>query len=58
MPLVGFEPTIAVFERAKIVHTLDPAATVIGLEDDNFVDRQRVGRIIIEWVLKQMNRED
>jgi hypothetical protein len=30
MPQVGFEPTIAVFERAKTVHVLDRAATVIG----------------------------
>jgi hypothetical protein len=30
IPCVGFEPTIPVFERAKIVHTLDRAATVIG----------------------------
>jgi hypothetical protein len=30
MPRVGFEPTIAVFERAKTVHALDSAATVIG----------------------------
>jgi hypothetical protein len=28
--LVGFEPTITVFERAKTVHALDRAATVIG----------------------------
>jgi hypothetical protein len=27
---VGFEPTIAVFERAKTVHTLDSTATVIS----------------------------
>jgi hypothetical protein len=27
---VGFEPTIPVFERAKTVHALDRAATVIG----------------------------
>jgi hypothetical protein len=27
---VGFEPTIPVFERAKIVHVSDRAATVIG----------------------------
>jgi hypothetical protein len=27
---VGFEPTIAAFERAKTVHALDRAATVIG----------------------------
>jgi hypothetical protein len=30
MPLVGFEPTIPEFERAKTVHALDRAATVIG----------------------------
>jgi hypothetical protein len=29
-PLVGFEPMIPVFERAKAVHALDRAATVIG----------------------------
>jgi hypothetical protein len=28
---VEFEPTIPVFERAKTVHALDRAATVIGL---------------------------
>jgi hypothetical protein len=30
MPQVGFEPTIAVSERAKTVHASDCAATVIG----------------------------
>jgi hypothetical protein len=30
MPQVGFEPTVQVFERAKTVHALDRAATVIG----------------------------
>jgi hypothetical protein len=30
MPLMGFEPTTPVFERAKTVHGLDRAATVIG----------------------------
>jgi hypothetical protein len=30
MPRVGFEHTIPVFERAKTVHALDRAATVIG----------------------------
>jgi hypothetical protein len=30
MPRVGFEPTIPAFERAKTVHVLDCAATVIG----------------------------
>jgi hypothetical protein len=28
---VGFEPTIPVFERAKTVHALDHAATLIGV---------------------------
>jgi hypothetical protein len=31
MPWVGFEPTIPAFERAKTVHALDCAATVIGI---------------------------
>jgi hypothetical protein len=30
MPRVAFEPAIPVFERAKTVHALDRAATVIG----------------------------
>jgi hypothetical protein len=30
MPRVEFEPTIPVLERAKAVHALDRAATVIG----------------------------
>jgi hypothetical protein len=30
MPCVGFEPTIPVFERARTVHALDRALTVIG----------------------------
>jgi hypothetical protein len=30
MPRVGFELTILVFERAKTIHALERAATVIG----------------------------
>jgi hypothetical protein len=30
MPEVGFEPTIQVSERAKIVHAIDREATVNG----------------------------
>jgi hypothetical protein len=30
---MGFEPTIPMFERAKIFHALDHAATVIGAYD-------------------------
>jgi hypothetical protein len=32
MPQMGFEPTIPVFERAKTVHALDRATTVIDLK--------------------------
>jgi hypothetical protein len=32
MPRVGFDPTIPAFERAKTVHALYCAATVIGKE--------------------------
>jgi hypothetical protein len=31
MPEMGFEPTIRVFERAKKVHALDRAATLVGI---------------------------
>jgi hypothetical protein len=31
MPRVGFEPMIPVFERAKAVHALERAATVIEI---------------------------
>jgi hypothetical protein len=33
MPQVEFEPTIPAFERAKTVHALDLAATVISSEE-------------------------
>jgi hypothetical protein len=33
MSRVGLEPTTTVFERAKRVHALDRAATVIGLNE-------------------------
>jgi hypothetical protein len=33
MPWVGFEPMIQAFERAKTVHALDRAATVIGIQE-------------------------
>jgi hypothetical protein len=32
MPRMGFGPTIPVFERAKNVHALDGAETLIGSE--------------------------
>jgi hypothetical protein len=37
MPWVGFEPTIPVFERAKTVHALNSAATVIGVLQKQFL---------------------
>jgi hypothetical protein len=36
MPRVGFEPMIPAFERAKTVHALDRAATVIGNESQGW----------------------
>jgi hypothetical protein len=46
MPRVGFEPTIPVFERAKTVHAVDCAATVIGFQSslvvtNNFAEESR-----------------
>jgi hypothetical protein len=35
MPRVGFEPTIPVFEWAKMVHALDGATAVIILKRAN-----------------------
>jgi hypothetical protein len=37
MPQIGFEPTIPIFERAKIFLALDSATTVIGLNSDSIV---------------------
>jgi hypothetical protein len=50
MPRVGFELTIPVFERAKTIHALERAATVIGycfsscliISRDAVQDRPRV----------------
>jgi hypothetical protein len=35
MPLVGFDPTIQAFERAKTVHAIDSAAILIGCHPSN-----------------------
>jgi hypothetical protein len=56
MPRVGFEPTIPVFERAKTVHALDRAATVIGVLQPRMVnptqtlvmDLERNGPVLLE----------
>jgi hypothetical protein len=37
MPWVRFEPTTPVFEREKMVHALDRAATVIGISGTSLV---------------------
>jgi hypothetical protein len=42
---VGFEPTIPAFERAKTVHALDRAATVIGIASSS-VEIKIVWRLI------------
>jgi hypothetical protein len=39
MPQVGFELTIQVFEWAKMVHALNRAATVIGLDERSAYDK-------------------
>jgi hypothetical protein len=43
MPQVGFEPKTAVFERAKEVHTLDRAATLIGKSNDRTAENNELG---------------
>jgi hypothetical protein len=42
MPQVGFEPTIRVFERAKKVHVLGGAATMIGETNYSFLKQYHV----------------
>jgi hypothetical protein len=44
MLLVGFEPTIQVFEWEKTVHAVDCAATVIGLHG---ITAQAIVRFIV-----------
>jgi hypothetical protein len=54
MPRVGFEPTIPVFERVKIIHVLDRAATVINALTNSSVEYNTVStRAIARW--KQLN---
>jgi hypothetical protein len=48
MPRVGFEPTIPVFERAKTVHALDGAATVICLNNSD-VPKIRINNIALYY---------
>jgi hypothetical protein len=49
---MGFEPMIPVFERAKTVHALDRAATVIGelhvLIATNIYNRVQIGYIVMQ----------
>jgi hypothetical protein len=45
MPQVGFEPTIPMFDRAKAVHTLDRATTVIGTAHKQVTKMHVIGRI-------------
>jgi hypothetical protein len=41
MPPVGFVPTMREFERAKTVHALDRAATVVGESEEG---RERIAQ--------------
>jgi hypothetical protein len=48
MPQVKFEPTTPVFQRAKRVHALDRAATVIGQQGTrNIRHQQRCKKVLI-----------
>jgi hypothetical protein len=66
MPRVGFEPTITVFERAKTVHALDRAVTVIGTlmhkswcekrtirGHCNAVDRSFLQSVLTTWRMRE-----
>jgi hypothetical protein len=48
MPLEGFEPKTAVFERAKtrVIHALDRAATAIGTITSQLMINKRIGFVI------------
>jgi hypothetical protein len=66
MPVVRLEPTTLVFERAKTVHVLDHAATLVGthmhaspmFNNANNIERRLGLRILlynkISWGLKEM----
>jgi hypothetical protein len=49
MPRVGFEITIPVFEKAKTVHALDGAATVIGSYGGSTVF-QNAGSCLLNYI--------
>jgi hypothetical protein len=54
MAWVGLEPTIPVFERAKTVHALHRATTVIGLQlqkDLEICDSGTLVQILCFWTL-------
>jgi hypothetical protein len=53
MPQVGFEPTIPAFERAKAVHALDRATTVIGNED---YCPSKISASALDWILYENGR--
>jgi hypothetical protein len=57
MPWVGFEPTIPSFERAKTVHALDGAATVIGLSDIQLIEFRKGARYKHVWPKPNQNLE-
>jgi hypothetical protein len=48
---VGFEPTIPAFERAKTVHALDRAATVMATEANQASQMNSFHSFIVKYVV-------
>jgi hypothetical protein len=53
MPQVGFKPTIPMFERAKTIHALEHAATVIGFESPYWIIIQNQNNVPLNIRVKQ-----
>jgi hypothetical protein len=53
MPRVGFQPMIPVFERAKTVHAIDRAATVISTTPAYFLLNCTVAMLVMLMVRSQ-----
>jgi uncharacterized protein YaaN involved in tellurite resistance len=49
MPLMGFEPTISVLERAKTVHALDRAATVLSIMQKHGAKKKCIENCIMKY---------
>jgi hypothetical protein len=53
MPQVEFEPAIPVFERAKAVHVLDRAASVIGTWNITVLFKYPNDRKICDFIYRE-----